>query len=270
MPTYFAPTGSSVHYEEVNPTGHPPVILLHGLGSMGESWQLQFQPLAALGFRVIAPDVPGYGWSPWPGGKVSIPRFADLIAQFMDGVGASPAHIVGISMGGTIALQLALDHPQRVKSLVLVNTFARLRPQSLGEWLYFLRRAVMARLVGVEKQADLVAWRIFPKPEQEELRETLRRQILQADASVYRATMSALFRFNALPRLREIQVPTLVVTGSEDTTVPPRVQEEQLARGIPTARHVVIPGAGHAVIADSPEAFNQVLVEFYRSLDTNQ
>jgi len=269
MPTYFAPGGASVHYEEVNPHGHPPVILLHGLGSQGESWQYQFPPLEELGFRVIAPDIPGYGWSSWPGGKVTIKRFAELIAQFMEGIGAVPAHVAGISMGGTIALQLALDYPDHVLSLVLVNTFARLRPQSLGEWLYLLRRAITARLMSMEKQADIVVQRIFPKPEQQALRDSLRTQILRADPAVYRATMGALFRFDVESRLRDIRVPTLVVTGEEDTTVPPTLQKTQLAQGIPGAQHVIIPGAGHGVIVDNPQAFNEALVAFYRSLRSN-
>ncbi len=267
MPTYFMEGGSSIHFAESNPTGDPPVVLLHGLGSAGESWQFQFEPLSELGFRVVAPDIPGFGWSPWPGGPVSIPRFATFIAQFMQGIGAFPAHVVGISMGGTIALQLALDYPHLVRSLGLVNTFARLRPHAVrvGEWFYFIARMVLARLGGVERQAEMVARRIFPRPEQEALRETLKQHIRQADPKVYRGAMRALMRFDVRQRLGEVRVPTLVVTGEADTTVSPAVQEE-LVRGIPGAQHVVIPGGGHAVIVDAAEAFNQALVTFYQSL----
>ncbi len=265
MPTYFPPGGGSIHFEESHPTGNPTVVLLHGLGSAGESWQQQFDPLAELGFRVVAPDMPGFGWSPWIGGEVSVKRMADLMAAFIEGVGAKPAHVAGISMGGTVALQLALDHPDMVRSLVLVNTFAHLRPRSLNEWLYFLARLIIARLVGPERQADMVVRRILPKPEHEEARQMLRNHILKADRNVYRGMMAALFRFDVRDRLHEIRVPTLVVTGTEDTTVAPVIQEE-LARGIPGAEHVIIEGAGHAVIADSPEAFNNALVAFYRRL----
>ncbi len=268
MPTYFPPGGGSIHFEEVNPTGSPSVVLLHGLGSAGEAWQLQFQPLADLGLRVVAPDMPGFGWSPWAGGEVSVKRMADLMAAFVEGTGAKPAHVVGISMGGTVALQLALDHPDMVRSLVLVNTFARLRPRSLNEWLYFLARMVIARVVGPERQAEMVARRILPKPEHEEARATLRRHILQADRNVYKGMMSALFRFDVRDRLREIRVPTLVITGSEDTTVAPPIQEE-LARGIPGAQHIIIEGAGHAVIADSPDEFNETLVSFLRDVQAS-
>lgn len=265
MPTYFPPGGSSIRFEEANPTGRPSIVLLHGLGSAGEAWQLQFQPLAEMGLRVLAPDMPGFGWSPWAGGPVSVKRMADLMAAFVEGAGAKPAHVVGISMGGTVALQLALDYPDMVRSLVLVNTFAHLRPRSLNEWVYFLARMVIARLVGPERQADMVARRILPRPEHEEARAMLRRHILQADKNVYRGMMGALFRFDVRSRLHEIRVPTLVITGSEDNTVAPSIQEE-MARAIPTAKHVVIEGAGHAVIAEAPEKFNEVLVSFLRDV----
>ncbi len=265
MPTYFIEGGGNVHFEEANPDGHPVAVLLHGLGSAGEDWQLQFPALTGLGMRVVAPDVPGFGWSPWPGGKVSIPRFAEMIARFMQGVGAVPAHLMGISMGGTIALQLALDHPQWTTSLVLVNTFPRLRPRKPADWLYFLMRAIVVRLISPGRQADMVKARIFPRPDQEELRRVLKQHILQADPKVYRGAMGALFRFDVYERLGELQMPTLVVTGAEDTTVDPAIQEE-MARRIPRARQVIIPGAGHAVTADSAEAFNRTVVEFYRQV----
>lgn len=268
MPTYFGPEGLSVRFEETNPTGDPTVLLLHGLGSAGEAWQLQFEPLASLGFRVVAPDIPGFGWSPWPGGPVSIARFAEIMAHFIQGIGSAPAHLMGISMGGTIALQLALDYPHLVRSLVLVNTFARLQPRRLNEKVYFLTRLVLTHLLGPDKQADLVARRIFPHPHQEEQRAILKRHIRQANPKVYRGTLRALWRFDVEKRLPEIQVPTLVVTGEEDTTVPPPVQET-LAKKIPNAQPVRIPGAGHGVIADAPEAFNEAVLAFYRKLQTD-
>lgn len=265
MPTYFMEGGHAVHFEEENPAGHPPVVLLHGLGSAGGDWVLQFPPLSQAGFRVVAPDIPGFGWSPWPGGKVTVPRLAQLTASFMEGTGAQPAHLVGISMGGTIALQLTLDRPRLVRSLTLVNTFACLRPRGLSQWLYFALRILTVHTLGLERQADLVVKRIFPRPDQEELRAVLRGRIRQVNPKVYRATMRALTRFDVSQRLGEIRVPTLVVTGDEDTTVPPEVQA-QLVAGISGARQVIIPGGGHAVIADSPQAFNRALLEFLQQL----
>jgi len=249
-----------LHYEEVNPTGAPPVLLLHGLGSAGGDWLLQFGPLAQAGYRVLAPDMRGFGRSSAPP-VVTVQAMAGDMVLFLERMGAVPAHVVGISMGGTVAQQLALDHPEMVRRLVLVNTFARLRPQSLSGWLYFLARAALSNLVGPERQAEMVARRLFPRPDQQLLRENIVRRITQTNPCAYRSAMRSLMRFDVTGRLGELRMPVLVVTGAEDTTVPPPVQRA-LAQGIPGARHVVVEGSGHGIIADNPDAFNRILLEF--------
>lgn len=249
-----------LHYEEVNPAGAPPVLLLHGLGSAGGDWFLQFGPLSQAGYRVLAPDMRGFGRSSAPP-EVTVQAMAEDIAQFLKRTEAVPAHVVGISMGGAVAQQLALDHPEVVRRLVLVNTFARLRPQGLSGWLYFLARAVLARFLGPERQAEMVARRLFPHPEQKLLRENIIRRIAQTNPCTYRSAMRSLMRFDATGRLSQLRMPVLVITGAEDTTVPPPVQQA-LAQAIPGARHVVVERSGHGIIADNPDTFNRILLEF--------
>ncbi len=118
----------ALHTIEINPHGSPVVLLLHGLGATGESWGLQFPALQEAGFRVLAPDVRGFGKSTNPKGRLTIRDLARDMALLLNYLQAHPAHIVGISMGGAIALQLTLDYPNLVHRLVLVNTFSRLRP----------------------------------------------------------------------------------------------------------------------------------------------
>lgn len=252
--------GVTIHYEEHNPAGSPAVLLLHGLGSAGADWIMQFPPLVTAGLRVLAADLRGFGQSPWPGGT-SVPAMAEDMALLLRELEAAPAHVVGISMGGTVALQLALEHAELVRRLVLVNTFARLRPQGLGSYLYFPLRMVLLHTLGLETQARVVTQRIFPHPDQKDLREELYDRIVSTDIHAYRASMRALARFNAEDRLGEINAPTLIVTGDQDTTVPPPVQR-RLVEGIPGARQVVVPEAGHAVIVDHPDEFNQTLLSF--------
>lgn len=249
-----------LHYEEVNPSGAPTVLLLHGLGSAGGDWVFQFGPLSRAGYRVLAPDLRGFGRSSAPP-EVTVQAMAEDMAVFLERMGAAPAHVVGISMGGTVALQLALDHPDMVRRLVLVNTFARLRPQGLSGRFYMLARAVLAALMGPQKQAEMVARRLFPHPGQELLRENILRRITQTNPCAYRSAMRSLMRFDVEGRLGELRMPVLVVTGAEDTTVPPPVQRV-LVRGIPGARQTVVEGSGHGIIADNPEAFNRILLEF--------
>jgi pimeloyl-ACP methyl ester carboxylesterase len=164
-------------------------------------------------------------------------------------------------MGGTIAQQFVLDYPHLVHKLVLVSTFAILRPDSLTGWLYFLQRFILVNTLGLPAQARFVARRIFPEPQSEPLREMLIASITKADPRAYRAAMRSLGLFNSVKRLREIKMPTLVVTGTHDTTVPP-VRQRMLVDGISGARQVVIPKAGHALSVDQAEAFNCCLLEF--------
>jgi len=251
------------HYLDFNPEGSPAVLLLHGLGADGSSWGYQIPVLCEAGFRPIAPDLPGFGKTIPGSGRWTIARAATDVARFLQGLSIPSLVVAGISMGGAVALQLALDYPERVDRLVLISTFACLRPSRFDEMGYLLGRFVVANLRGKEYQAETVAQRLFPRPEQEELRRELVQRILEADEKVYRQAMQSLALFDARKRLAEIRAPTLVISGENDSTVPLANQVE-LARGIPGARQVVIPQAGHAVIADQMARFNQEFMQFLR------
>jgi 3-oxoadipate enol-lactonase len=252
-----------LHYLDPNPSGSPAVLLLHGLGANSYSWTLQFDPLISAGFRPIAPDTPGFGESPYDGRGWSVARSASAMADLLQELEAIPAHMVGISMGGTIAQQIALDFPQLVRKLVLVSTFAILRPTRLSGWFYFLQRFILVHTLGLPTQARLVAGRIFPGEDQQIMRDQLIKQISQADPRAYRVAMRSLGVFNSKRRLGEIKKPTLIVTGDRDSTVPLPSQRILVER-IPGARQVIIPGAGHAVTIDQPELFNRELLGFLR------
>ena len=252
---------TNLHYLDPNPGGHPAVLLLHGLGADAVSWTLQMPALSEAGFRPIATDTPGFGRSPYYGGGWSIRRVASQMAGLLEELQTGPVHVVGLSMGGTIAQQFALDHPQLTRSLVLASTFAILRPDTLSGWFYFLQRFIVANTLGLPAQAKVVAGRIFPAQDQAPLREIFIQIISQADPRAYRRAMVSLGLFNSVKRLGEIRVPTLVVTGAEDTTVLP-ARQKLLVEGIPAARQVVIPAAGHAVPVDQAERFNQELLSF--------
>jgi pimeloyl-ACP methyl ester carboxylesterase len=254
---------ADLHYLDPYPSAEPAVVLLHGLGADSSSWILQFEPLAGAGFRPIAPDITGFGASPYDGTGWSVHEAAKRIADLLAQLNALPANLVGLSMGGVIAQQMALDYPRLARRLVLVSTFSYLRPDTLRGWLYFARRAILLLTRGVPAQARMVASDLFPDPAQEPIREMLIEQICRSDPRVYRTAMRALGRYNSSRRLHEIQVPTLVVTGRRDTTVSPRNQE-RLVRLIPGAEQVIIAEAGHAVTVDQADAFNRTLLDFLR------
>ncbi|MGD0878672.1 MAG: alpha/beta fold hydrolase [Anaerolineales bacterium] len=252
---------TSLHYLDPNPSGNPTVLLLHGLGADGTSWSLQLPALSQAGFRPLAPDAPGFGGSPYDGGGWNIRRVAGQMAGLLEELGSGPAHVVGLSMGGVIAQQFALDFPQLTKKLVLVSTFSVLRPQDLSGWAYFLRRAASFLVQGPVAQAQVVARRVFPDPKDQPLREMYLAIVAHADPRAYRQAMAALGLFDSSKRLREISVPTLVVTGADDSTVSP-ARQKFLADGIPGARQVIIPNGGHAVSVDQSQQFNRALLEF--------
>jgi 3-oxoadipate enol-lactonase len=253
--------GLSIHYYDLNPGGFPVLILLHGLGATADSWQLQFPSLIDSGFRILVPEMRGFGKSTYPGGENNPQVMAEDVAKFLTKMEIESLDVAGISMGGTIALQLAIDHPTMVNSLILVNTFARLRPKNVSYLLFYSIRFLLIQILGLPNQARYLVNRLFPRSDQELYRQTFYDQIIQSNPIGYRSTIKSYVRFDITNRLYEIQSPTLVVTGDRDAVVPPRTQSE-LAEKIPHARQAVIDGAGHAVIVEKPDEFNQTIIDF--------
>jgi 3-oxoadipate enol-lactonase len=251
----------SLFYLDPYPDNHPVVFLLHGLGTEASSWTYQLDALGKAGYRPIAPDLPGFGRSKFHGDRWSIRYAAGVVLALADRLQIEQFHMAGISMGGTIALQTSIDYPHRITSLELINTFATLRPKRWNEWIYLLKRYFRARVRGVGAQAELTAKRIFPGPEQEDLRLELVTHIRQTDPLVYKQAMRELGFYDVRKRLQEIRIPTLVITGMNDTTVPLENQHD-LACGIPGCLQVFIANAGHGVIIDQPAEVNRTMVEF--------
>lgn len=257
-----ADSGNGLYYLDPQEGNAPAVLLLHALGADCETWGYQTEAVIRAGMRPLIPDFPGFGRSALPDGKHwSIQYAAARMTALLDERGVETAAVVGLSLGGTVALQMALDYPQRVTRLVIANSFAALRPNRWNEWLYLGRRFVTASLSGIDAQANRVAWRVFPAPEQAELRAVLVQKVLAANPRAYREAMRSLALFDVRRRLGEINMPTLIISGAEDTTVPLQNQAV-LARGIRGAERVIIPRAGHGVSIDQPEAFNRALLKF--------
>ena len=252
---------TDLHFLDPNPAGGEAVLLLHGLGANATSWTLQFPALLEHGFRPLAPDIPGFGASRYPGHGWSFKHIAADLVAWLDELGLGALPVVGLSMGSVIAQELTLDSPRHVSRLVLGSAFAALRPERTSGWLYLLRRVLLVSFQGIPAQAHFVALRLFPEPEQASLRQMLVQQIIEADPRAYHAAMRSLALFDVRRRLKHIQVPTLVITGARDGTVSPAIQQ-QLAAGIPGARQVVVDGAGHAVSVDHADEFNKAMVGF--------
>ena len=253
----------TLYYLDENQSGKAAIFLFHGLGANSNSWQMQISDLVQAGYRVIAPDAPGFGQSSNPLNKTSIAFTSNLFSGLIDHLGLKRVIAAGISMGGTHALQLALDYPTRVEKLVLINTFSSMNPANPKVLPYFALRFLLIHTMGLEAQAKSVAKRIFPKAEQEPFRLEYLNQISTVNPRTYRKVMRSLARFNVNRRLAEIRCPTLVISGENDTTVPLKTQAK-LVEKIPGATQRIIPAAGHAVSIEQPETFNQILLEFLK------
>lgn len=242
----------------------PPLILLHGLGSSRNDWLMQLMVLVPR-YRTVAVDLRGHGHSPKPPGPYRMALLAADVARLMTRLDAHPAHVVGISLGGAVAQQLALDFPGLVRSLILVNTAARFISSDRRQRLMGVRRLAGVYLGGMDRTAQAVADRLFPRPEQAALRHETAQRIAANDVRAYRATLWAIARFDVRERLPEIHCPTLVVAGDEDSTVP-LASKRLLAERIPGSRLEIIAASGHATPVDQPEAFNRVMLRFLEAV----
>ncbi len=237
------------------------ILLLHGLGVYGDSWGYQRLALTEAGYVPLTPDLPGFGKSPPIGKWWSVKAASEEMIRLLDRMNIERCVLCGLSMGGTVALHLALTQPERTAGLVLINTFAALRPASVSEMVYFIKRGLWSFIVSPSSQAELVADRIFPKPEQNEWRELLIESIRNSDPKMYRQAMISLGRFNVTRQLSSLKMPVMVITGKDDTTIPPIVQRK-MAAGIPGAEKYEIEDAGHGVIVDHYAEVNQLLLKF--------
>ncbi|WP_367615312.1 alpha/beta fold hydrolase [Pseudomonas triticicola] len=159
---YFEHEGCNLHYEEY---GHgAPLLLVHGLGSSTLDWEMQIPALAAH-YRVIVPDIRGHGRSDKPRERYSIAAFsADLLA-LIEHLRLGPVHYVGLSMGGMIGFQLAVDQPQVLKSLTIVNSAPQVKLRSRDDYWQWFKRWSLMRLLSLETIGKALGSKLFPKPD---------------------------------------------------------------------------------------------------------
>jgi len=247
----------SLYYEDRG-TGEP-VLLLHGLGGACRDWEPQqrfFEP----SHRVIAFDVCGHGQSAKPKGPYSLAQFGRHTAELIRRVVGEPVHLVGLSMGGMIAFQVAVDAPDLVRTMTIVNSGPELVPRNLTERMALWSRVAIVRWFGLEKMGQILAPRLFPNPDQGAERARFLERFLTNDRAAYLATLRALIGWRVTPSIGAIRIPTLVVASELDYTPPER--KEEYVRLMPNAKMVVVPDAHHGLPMEDPETFNEVLAEF--------
>ena len=250
-----------VHYE-MHGSGEP-LLLIHGLGSSTEDWEPQIKDFASH-FRVITYDVRGHGRTDKPRARYSVPQFADDAAALLQHLQVGPAHVLGISMGGMIALQLAVDHPGTVKSLTIVNSGPELVLRTWRQRLAIYSRFAIVRLLGMRKMGELLATKLLPDSAQAAARDTFVERWARNDPGAYLRSLRALIGWSVASRLGSIAAPTLVLTADQDYTPVP-FKEEYTAK-VPGARLVVVPDSRHMLPVERPAEFNRAALEFLRGL----
>jgi 3-oxoadipate enol-lactonase len=244
----------------------PALVFLHGIGGDAACWRLQLEAFGER-HRAIAWNMPGYGGSA-PLAETTFPGLADALVGLLDQRDVERAHLVGHSLGGMVAQEVAARFPDRLLTLTLVATSAAFgRPD--GDWQ---RDFLARRLESLERgrsMADLapeiVAGLVGEAPEPSGVAQAIR-SMARVPEAAYRAALHCLVTFDRRAALACIGVPTLLLAGARDATAPPAVMERMAAR-IPHARLVVLPGAGHLANLEQPAAFNAALGAFLAALE---
>ncbi len=242
----------------------PTLVLIHGFPLNRATWQKQLDAFRAS-YRIIAPDLRGLGESEAGSGAITMAQFAEDTHELLKQVGTSPVVLVGHSMGGYVALAFAHQFPQMLHGLVLVATRSgNDTPEAAAA-----RRSTAdkVRAEGSKVVVDAMATKMLsPNNSDPEMAEQVRGFMAPSKPEgVIGALLGMAERPDATDMLASIKVPTLVVTGADDTLIPPR-ESEKLAEAIRGSSLKVIPDAGHLVAFERPGAFNRVLTEWLNEL----
>ena len=271
--------GIDLYYEEQG-SGYP-LLLIMGLAADSQAWLFQVPELAPH-YRTITFDNRGVGRSSKPAGPYSIAAMADDAVGLLDALKIERAHVVGVSMGGMIAQELVLRHPARVRGLVLACTFPepdddihKTREQSLSE---------LGGSVGADGKIALDLSKIDPMmvfqslmprvfnpaflmselPKLMQLFGGALQWGISLDAIM--AQVEATIAHRTTDRLHQITAPTLVITGDSDNLIPP-ANSDILARAIPSAKLIKVPGGSHGFNFETPDLFNREVLDFLRIVD---
>lgn len=265
-----------------------PVVFIHGLGSSGYmEWRQNLEAVAAR-HRVFAPDLPGYGRTDKPRARYTVPFFARFIRRYMEELGLRSASLVGTSLGGRIALEVALEQPKLVRKLVLVNTLGLGRPHvNMAQAAYGLVTIPRVGEAVMKVARDALRWappgfirRIAGRYAgvSSDLEQTMDdaylddlREMYAADGfrDAYLSTIRSLINPRALfgghhdvtQRLNELRIPVQLIWGADDPLFP-LAHASRANSLIEVCKLTVIDRAGHTPQAERPEEFNRVLHQF--------
>jgi len=245
-----------LHHVIDGPDDAPAVVLFPSLGSTLELWEPQVAALAEH-FRVVRVDPRGHGGSPVPQGPYSIDDIGGDVVALLDRLGIERAHVVGVSLGGMVAMWLAAHAPERVERLALICTSAYLPPAT--NWI---ERAETVRAKGTGSIADVAVGRWFTEGFRAREPERVAAAVAMLEATPdegYAACCEAIAGMDLREDLPRITADTLVIAGADDPATPPS-HAEAIVGSVPGARLQIVPDAAHLATLEQPEAIGALVV----------
>ena len=251
--------GTLIHYQVIGaPEGKPTLVFANSLGTDFRIWRDVIVRLAG-DFAIVNYDLRGHGLSDAPSAPYAMSEHVADLAGLLDHLGADPAVIVGLSVGGMIAQGLAIERPDLVRGLVLVGTLAK-----FGEAAMWNERMAAVEAEGLEAYSHAIVERWFGAPYKERARTEIagyRNMVARTPERGYVGTCAALRDADYRDGVRSLTVPAIAIAGEYDLAATPE-QMADLARSIPECRYEKVPGSGHIPCVEQPEYLVEVIRAF--------
>jgi pimeloyl-ACP methyl ester carboxylesterase len=264
--------GRRVNYVDIGPpsSGEPPVVFVHGLGGCWQNW-IENLPRFSQERRCIALELPGFGGSEMPEEKITVSNYARTVVELMEAIGVDePVALVGNSMGGFVAAEMAIRHAEACERLVLVSA-AGISSTNLH------RRPVLTTARAMAAVTNFFIARRGPMVKRPRLRHAMLAYVFRhptrikpdvayqimsgAGSPGFLPALDALTDYDFRDRLGDVKCPTLIVWGDQDNLVPVEDADE-FERVIPNARKVILEDTGHVPMIERPQTFNDLVMEF--------
>ncbi len=240
--------------------GRTTVVLIHGLGGSGADWEPQVAALEPER-RCLLPDLRGHGASPRTNRRPRVADHAHDVLRLLDALGESGrVHLLGVSLGSMVALEIAASAPERVRSVAALSPVCDARIRSLRSLAFLLGRWIPLRLCGPRRIALALAPRLFPGEEMERLRADFVEAWSRNDPRSYRLCFEGSVGWTIHGRETDVRCPVLILRGGRDYC--PEGVALKLTQALPNGRFHGIEGAGHALPVERPAETNAVLLPF--------
>lgn len=261
--------GANLHYTDTG-VGDVAVVFSHGLLFSTEMFADQISHLKGK-YRCIAYDHRGQGQSDCPAGEYDMDTLAADAAGLIRALGVEKCHFVGLSMGGFVALRMALDYPDLVRSISVLDSSADPEPKENHrkyKFLNFVLRWFGAKPVVGAVMPIMFSQSFLKDPARKELREKWRQFLgeIPDRKGMSKAVRGVIARTGVYQRLSQIKLPTLIVVGDEDTATVPK-KSERMHLAIAGSDYIRVPKGGHVSTIDAPDAINAALSGFFDKVD---